>query len=52
MNDGAMSSSIDPTQWQTLLDRGRVRGSVTQEEVCEVLALDVDTFDADLAWLR
>ncbi|MEO6988215.1 MAG: RNA polymerase sigma factor RpoD [Aquihabitans sp.] len=52
MNDGATSSSIDPTAWQLLLDRGRARGSVTQEEVCDVLTLDVDRFDAELAWLK
>ena len=52
MNDGATSPGIDPTAWQTLLARGQDQGTVTQEEVCEVLALDVERFDADLDWLR
>ena len=52
MNDGATSPRLDPTAWEQLLVRGRDQGTVTQEEVCEVLALDVERFDADLAWLR
>ncbi len=52
MNDGATSPRLDPTAWEELLVRGRVQGTVTQEEVCEVLALDVERFDADLDWLR
>ncbi|HEX2577150.1 MAG TPA: RNA polymerase sigma factor RpoD [Aquihabitans sp.] len=52
MNDGATSPRLDPTAWEQLLVRGRSQGTVTQEEVCEVLALDVERFDADLAWIR
>jgi RNA polymerase primary sigma factor len=52
MNDGATSASLDPAAWEKLLQRGRKQGTVTQEEVCEVLTLDVDRFDADLAFLR
>ncbi|MBX3313858.1 MAG: RNA polymerase sigma factor RpoD [Actinobacteria bacterium] len=52
MNDGASSPHIDPSAWQQLLDRGRLQGKVTQEEVCDVLALGTDSFDADLGWLR
>ena len=52
MNDGATSPNLDPTAWEQLLVRGRSQGTVTQEEVCEVLALDVERFDADLEWLR
>ncbi|CAN5732659.1 RNA polymerase sigma factor [soil metagenome] len=52
MNDGATSPRLDPTAWEQLLVRGRDQGTVTQEEVCEVLALDVERFDADLEWLR
>jgi RNA polymerase primary sigma factor len=51
MNDGA-TASLDPAAWENLLQRGRQQGTVTQEEVCEVLTLDIDRFDADLAWLR
>ena len=52
MNDGATSPRLDPTAWEQLLVRGRDQGTVTQEEVCEVLALDIERFDAELAWLR
>jgi RNA polymerase primary sigma factor len=52
MNEGATSPKLDPTAWEQLLRQGRLQGAVTQEEVCEVLALDVDRFDADLEWLR
>ncbi|MCU1352497.1 MAG: hypothetical protein JWM05_1706, partial [Acidimicrobiales bacterium] len=46
MNDSATSSGVDPLAWQRLLERGRARGKVTQEEVCDVLALDTESFDA------
>ncbi len=52
MNDGATSASLDPAAWEKLLQRGRKQGTVTQEEVLEVLTLDVDRFDADLDFLR
>ncbi len=52
MNDGATSPRIDATAWQKLLGRAKDQGTVTQEEVCEVLALDVEHFDADLDWIR
>ena len=52
MNDGATSPQPDPTAWEALLVRGRDQGRVTQEEVCEVLDLDADRLDADLAWVR
>jgi RNA polymerase primary sigma factor len=52
MNEGATSPRLDPSAWEELLRRGTAKGKVTQEEVCEVLDLDMDTFDADLAWLR
>ena len=52
MNEGAASPQLDPTAWDELLRRGTAQGTVTQEEVCEVLDLDMDRFDADLAWVR
>jgi RNA polymerase primary sigma factor len=52
MNDGATSPRFDPAAWQQLLDQGRVRGAVTQEEICDVLALSLESFDSDLEWLR
>ena len=52
MNEGAVTTAFDPTAWEELLRRGRTRGAVTQEEVCDVLDLDLDRFDAELAWLR
>jgi RNA polymerase primary sigma factor len=52
MNDGATSPQLDPTAWEALLVRGRDQGRVTQEEVCEVLDLDAERLDADLAWVR
>ena len=52
MNDGAISARPDGTAWQDLLRRGRASGTVTQEEICEVLDLDVERLDADLAWIR
>ncbi len=52
MTDGAPSPSLDPTAWALLIARGRERGSVTQEAVCEVLELDADRLDAELAWIR
>ena len=52
MNEGAASPQLDPTAWKTLLRQGRERGSVTQEQVCEVLAMDPDRFDAELEWVR
>ena len=52
MNDGATSPQFDPTAWEQLLQRGRAQGTVTQEEVFEVLALGVETFDAELHWVR
>jgi RNA polymerase primary sigma factor len=52
VNDNATSSRFDPTSWQRLLDRGRTQGTVTQEEICDVLALSVETLDADLDWVR
>ena len=52
MNDGAISARPDGTAWQDLLLRGRASGTVTQEEICEVLDLDVERLDADLAWIR
>ncbi|MBX3284845.1 MAG: RNA polymerase sigma factor RpoD [Actinobacteria bacterium] len=52
MNDGATSPQLDPTAWEALLVRGRDQGTVTQEEVCEVLDLDAERLDADLEWVR
>jgi len=52
VNEGATSPGFDSTDWEALLRRGRVQGVLTQEEVCEVLDLDVERFDADLTWLR
>ena len=42
----------DSAAWRNLLERGQHQGTVTQEEVCEVLAIDVDNFDAQLDWIR
>ncbi len=52
MHDEVTSPRLDPTAWEQLLARGRDQGTVSQEEVCEVLALDIERFDADLDWLR
>jgi len=53
MSERATSSSgLDPSAWHELLQRGKARGSVTQEEVLEVLDLDTDSLDTDLEWLR
>ncbi|MGI8756611.1 MAG: RNA polymerase sigma factor RpoD [Acidimicrobiales bacterium] len=52
MKEGAATPTVDPTAWEELLRRGRVHGAVSQEEVCDVLALDLDRFDTELAWLR
>ena len=52
MNNEAISPQLDPTAWEALLVRGRDQGTVTQEEVCEVLAFDADRLDADLDWVR
>ncbi len=52
MNDVAPAPTLDPSAWQALLARGRSSGTVTQEQVCEVLALDVERLDAELAWVR
>ncbi|MEO6627609.1 MAG: RNA polymerase sigma factor RpoD [Aquihabitans sp.] len=52
MNDGAASPRLDSAAWVDLLKQGREQGTVTQEQVCEVLALDSDRLDAELAWIR
>jgi RNA polymerase primary sigma factor len=52
MNDGAAISRRSPAAWSELLRRGREQGTVTQEEVFEVLDLDADRLDADLDWIR
>jgi len=52
MNDQATSSRFESPAWQRLLDRGRSAGAVTQEEICEVLALGADELDRDLARIR
>jgi len=52
MNNEAISPQLDPTAWEALLVRGRDQGTVTQEEVCEVLAFDAERLDADLDWVR
>jgi RNA polymerase primary sigma factor len=52
MNQGAASARISPVAWAELIRRGRERGTVTQEELFEVLDLDVDHLDADLVWIR
>ena len=52
MNDGATSARPSPAAWSDLLLRGREQGTVTQEEVFEVLDLDADRLDADLVWIR
>jgi RNA polymerase primary sigma factor len=52
MNEGAASPRlIDSSAWEQLLARAKVQGTVTQEEVCDVLDIDVERFDADLAWI-
>jgi RNA polymerase primary sigma factor len=52
MNDGAASPRLSSADWSDLLRRGREQGTVTQEEVMEVLELDADRLDADLIWIR
>ena len=52
MNPGAASPRFSSTGWSELIERGRERGTVTQEEVFEVLDLDADHLDSDLAWIR
>jgi RNA polymerase primary sigma factor len=52
MNPGAATPRFPSTVWSELVRRGRERGTVTQEELFEVLDLQVDTLDADLAWIR
>ena len=52
MNPGAASPRFSSTDWSELIERGRERGTVTQEEVFEVLDLDADHLDSDLAWIR
>ncbi len=52
MNESATTSGADPVAWQRLLQRGRARGVLTQEEICEVLALDADSLDAELDIVR
>src|SRR4029079_2098920 len=53
MSERATSSSgLDPSAWHELLQRGKARGRVTQEEGLEVLDLDIDTLDTDLEWPR
>jgi len=53
MNEGeAITSGPDPVAWQRLIQRGRATGVVTQEEICEVLALDADSLDAEIDMVR
>ncbi|MGI8755629.1 MAG: RNA polymerase sigma factor RpoD [Acidimicrobiales bacterium] len=52
MKEGSATPTFDPTAWEELLRRGRVHGAVSPEEVCDVLALDLDRFDTELSWLR
>ena len=52
MNESAITSGYDPVAWQRLLQRGRATGVVTQEEICEVLALDADALDAEIEIVR
>ena len=52
MNQGAASSRFSPVAWAELVRRGREQGTVTQEELFEVLDLDADHLDADLVWIR
>jgi RNA polymerase primary sigma factor len=52
VNEGATSPAVDPSAWEELLRQGRAAGSVTQEQVFEVLDLDVERFDADLTWVQ
>ena len=52
MNEGAASPRpTDSSAWDELLARAKAQGTVTQEEVCEVLDIDVERFDAELAWI-
>src|SRR4051812_31977716 len=51
MNEGATAPRPDSSAWDELVARAKVQGTVTQEEVCDVLDLDVERFDADLAWI-
>jgi len=52
VKEGAASPTLDPVAWDELIREGQRRGKVTQEQVCEVLDLDVDRFDEELAWVR
>jgi RNA polymerase primary sigma factor len=53
MNEGeAITSGPDPVAWQRLIQRGHATGVVTQEEICEVLALDADSLDAEIDMVR
>ncbi|MDQ6696311.1 MAG: RNA polymerase sigma factor RpoD [Actinomycetota bacterium] len=52
MNEGATNPGPDPVAWQRLIQRGRATGVVTQEEICEVLALDADALDAEIDMVR
>ena len=52
MNQGAASPRFSPVAWAELVRRGREQGTVTQEELFEVLDLDADHLDADLVWIR
>jgi RNA polymerase primary sigma factor len=54
MNDSAALPIADLGAWGELIARAKADGSftVTQAEVCEVLELDVDRFDAELAAVR
>ena len=52
MNQGAASPRFSPVAWAELIRRGREQGTVTQEELFEVLDLDADHLDADLVWIR
>jgi RNA polymerase primary sigma factor len=54
MNDSAALPITDLGAWGALIQRAKADGSftVTQAEVCEVLELDVDRFDAELAAVR
>src|SRR6478609_6372721 len=52
MTESAITSGYDPVAWQRLIQRGRAKGVVTQEEICEVLALDADALDAEIEIVR
>ncbi len=52
MNESVTPVEPDPAAWQSLIRRGRATGVVSQEEICEVLALDAESLDAELEIVR